>query len=1628
MLRAEERKTEILDGLIGRIDARLEPPLRDLAEHFVRLFYRDVAPGDIVPRDPLDLYGAALAFLRFGESRAVGATALRVYNPSFEQDGWQSTHTIIEIVNDDMPFLVDSVSLELTRRGLGIHLIIHPVLGVKREGASLVELMTAAEAQAQESFMHVEIDRVSEPATLAAIEADLHRVLGDVRRAVEDWPQMRQSVEAALAELRPAAAVLSRERLAETVEFLRWLAEDHFIFLGYSSYLLDEDAEGTQLRREKGSGLGLLRGYDAGELSRSFKSLPAEIRDRATLPEPVVTVTKADTKSTVHRRTYLDFVGVRRFADDGRVLGEHRFLGLFTSAAYNLGPHHIPLLRQKIDRIVQRSDFPQGGHARKALHNILETYPRDELFQAPEDELVVIVTDILYLQDRQRLRLFMRQDRFARFVSCLVYVPRDRYNTAVRERLQRLLEGALGSRESEFQAQIAESVHARLLFTVRTPNGIPLGLDRDALEQQLVEATQSWGDRLRAALLEARGEAEGNRLFARFTGGFPASYQEEVEPRRAVADLTEMDRLGRAADDMLSLSLYRRLEDPERRLRLRLIRRDSPVLLSDALPILEDMGLRVLAEEPHGLRSVDGRLFSIHDFSLEPVVAAVDIDKVRSEFAATFTAVWRQEAENDGFNRLVLAAGLAAREVVILRAYCRYLLQVGSTFSQAYIEATLVRNPELAKALAELFTARFDPRAATGREAHVERIEAAIQAGLDRVQSLDQDRILRRFLAVIRATLRTNAFQQTKAVQQDAATRRDATGAPKPYLALKFASGMVPELPLPHPLCEIFVYGPRVEAVHLRGGKVARGGIRWSDRPEDFRTEILGLMKAQMVKNSVIVPVGAKGGFVLKRPPAGGDRQAMQEEAVRCYRTFLSGLLDLTDNSTAEGIVPPPDVVRYDDDDPYLVVAADKGTATFSDIANKVSSSYGFWLDDAFASGGSAGYDHKGMGITARGAWRSVERHFRELGLDPASDSFTVVGVGDMSGDVFGNGMLLSDKIQLIAAFDHRHIFLDPDPDPAVSFAERRRLFAQPRSSWADYDETRLSQGGMIVPRTVKSIELTAEIRRRLEITATRVMPAELLRAIFKAPVHLFWNGGIGTFVKATSESHAEAQDRVNDPVRVDADELRCKVVGEGGNLGFTQKARIAFAAAGGRINTDFVDNSAGVDCSDHEVNIKILLSGVVAAGDLTLKQRNILLAEMTEEVGALVLRDNVLQNLALSMSAAAGTQLLDAQMRFMRKLEAAGRLDRTVEMLPSDAELQERRRAGRGLTRPEIAVLLAYAKMTLYADLLTTDLPERPYLAQDIAKYFPRALRRRFKEVIENHRLRREIVATWIANSLVNRGLEVFISELEDETGAELADVTLSYVVARDAFRLLPLWAEIEAVPHAVPAALQLECLLLARDVLIRGSRWFLAHGSRPLRLGTEIERYAPGIATIAAGLERLLAPAEAEAMAVMVARHVEAGIPPELARKVAALPYLRAACDVVAVSEDPSGPDGQDGLEAAARTYFALDAALALPALRVRLHSAPQRGSWDRLALTQLDGQLAEALRSLTRVAIVAGCRGEDVGCAGAAVERWLTAEARGLERYRSMVAEITAMDEVDLAALSVAVRQVGALLPRG
>ncbi|WGF89939.1 NAD-glutamate dehydrogenase [Marinivivus vitaminiproducens] len=1604
--RLEDKKSELIEHVAEQLRARIGDEAEvGRAETFARRFFKGVAPEDVVDRDPLDLYGAALAELRFGEERASGKAKLRVYNPRIEQHGWQSTHTVLEIVNDDMPFLVDSVGMALNRQGVMIHLIIHPVVHVRRDEAGRLSSLSATPGDDTwpESFMHVEIDRQTDPERLERIAREVQDALCDVRAAVDDWKPMLAKVESALADLEHARASVPGGDVDEAAALLHWLADNHFTFLGYVDFdLAEPEGQGARLMPVEGSALGIVSRQPAGTADRApvdLGALTESALQAARAAAPLV-LTKSDLRSTVHRPAYLDHVNVGRYDEQGRLAGVRRFLGLLTSAAYNRNPREIPLLRRKVANVIERSGLAPHSHDGKALENVLQTYPRDELFQTGEDDLFETALGIVALQDRQRIRLFTRDDVYGRYVSCIVFIPRERYNTDIRQRIQALLQEAYDAQEVEFHAQISESVLARILFIVRMrPGQVPATVDRAEMEARIVESTRSWTDQLREALIDAQGEEDGIRLFRSFGEHMPAGYQEGVPARAAVADVLRIDEIAKAPD-RLAMSLYQPLEANRAELRFKVYRAGEPITLSDALPLLENMGLRVLGEQDHVVQARDGRAFWLHDFGTHPTVKlAADIDTLRPNFHEAFALLVQGELENDGFNRLILGGGLSARQVMILRAYCKYQLQVGSPLSQAYIEQTLANHPDVAAKLALLFETRFDPGENGRRETDAAALTDAILQGLESVANLDEDRILRRYLRTIEATTRTNAFQT------------GADGGPKPYLSIKLDPAKVPNMPLPRPAYEIFVYSPRVEGVHLRGGRVARGGLRWSDRREDFRTEVLGLMKAQMVKNAVIVPVGAKGGFFVKRPPV--DRDAYRAEGVACYRTFIRGLLDLTDNREGDGIVHPEATVRYDEDDPYLVVAADKGTATFSDIANAVAAEYGFWLGDAFASGGSAGYDHKGMAITARGAWESVKRHFYEMGRDCQTEPFTVVGVGDMSGDVFGNGMLLSTQTRLLAAFDHRHIFLDPDPDPAVSFAERKRLFDLPRSSWDDYDRALISKGGGVWPRSQKAIPLGDEAARALGMTPGTLTPQELMKGILHAPVDLFWNGGIGTFIKAAAERHGDVQDRTNDAIRADAEDLRCIVIGEGGNLGVTQLGRIRFAEKGGRINTDAIDNSAGVDCSDHEVNIKILIDRVTADGDLTTKQRGELLVVMTDDVAELVLRDNIFQVRALSLRQTEGAGQLDAQAAFMRRLEAIGVLNREVEFLPRDDEIAEMRQAGRGLPRPALAVLMAYAKTSLYSELLESDLPDEPYFVQDLAKYFPRELRRRYPGPLENHRLRREIIATLLANSLVNRGLDLFASELRHETGAPGPDVARAFVTARDALGLVPLWGETERIEAIVPAERQLDILADMRGTLEWGARWFLATVTSPWPIAPTVERFKDGVETVLSRLPDILSPQAYEPVRETVAELEAQGVAGEVALRFAALPFAVPALDVVEVAGDANVP-----LDAAAGVYFAVGEALDLGRLRRRIGDVGTRDRWERLALEGVLDDLMSAQRRLATTALGEGMASRQ------AIEAWVAAHPEVSTRITGLIDEIEASPNPGLPMFTVAVRAVGTL----
>jgi glutamate dehydrogenase len=1597
-VKPEEAKAALVEKAIAHVRERLPEQQASEVERFVRAYYADAALEDL---SELDLYGAALAHWHFLQRRRPGEVKVYAYTPTLDEHGWQSAHSVVEIVTDDMPFLVDSVAMALTRRGSAIHVFVHPIVKVRRddEGRLLEVLGRTAEGLA-ESLIHVEIDRQPEHASLDELAAELQRVLADVHAAVADWRAMRERVREIVAELDERPPPVGPDDLAETQALLEWIDDDHFTFLGYREYELETRGGGDVLLSVPGSGLGILRETDRKPISRSFAQLPPEAQRQAREPN-LLNLTKANSRATVHRPAYLDYVGVKRFDDAGAVSGERRFLGLYTHTAYRASPWEIPVLRRKAERVVDRSEFVRGGHDHKALVEILESYPRDELFQIGEDELYDIALGILQLGERRRVRLFVRRDAFDRFLSCLVYLPLERYNTDVRRRIEHILQDAFDGVSVDFSAHVSESVLARLHVVVHTDPGAARDFDVAAIEARLAEATRTWSDDLHDALIEQLGEERAASLYRRYGDAFPPAYRADFTPRVAVADIQRIERLD--PDGGLDMSLYLPLESPAGHLAFKLLRSGLPILLSDVLPLLENMGAKVTDERPFEVRPVDGAPVWIYDFGLDyGEDVEFQADRVRQIFQDAFAQAWRGAIENDGFNRLVLGAELTWQEVALLRATAKYLRQAGSTFSQAYMEETLGANPGLARLFVELFRLRFKPPRNEGSDATVHELVRKTEARLDAVASLDEDRILRSFLGVIQAMLRTNYFQ----------SGRD--GGPKTYLSFKLDPAGIPDLPAPRPMFEIFVSSPRMEGVHLRAGRVARGGIRWSDRREDFRTEILGLMKAQTVKNAVIVPTGAKGGFVLKRPPA--DRDALRDEVVECYRILVRGLLDLTDTLLDGEVVPPPDAVRYDGDDPYLVVAADKGTATFSDIANALSAEYGFWLGDAFASGGSTGYDHKGMGITARGAWESVKRHFRELGAEIDNTDFTVVGIGDMSGDVFGNGMLLSRHIKLLGAFDHRHVFVDPDPDPEQSFEERARLFSLSGSSWADYDEKLISSGGGVFPRTAKSIPLSPEARAALAIEAKTLTPNELIQALLRAPVDLLWNGGIGTFVKARQESHNEVGDRTSDAIRVDADELRCRVVGEGGNLGLTQRARIAYALRGGRVTMDAIDNSAGVDCSDHEVNIKILLDAIVAEGDLTEKQRNALLAEMTDEVGDLVLRDNYEQTQAISTSVAQAGSMVDVHARYIRSLEQTGRLDRELEFLPDDETLTERKAAGQGLTAPEFAILLSYTKVALYEELLASDLPDDPHLTGELDRYFPTAARQRFRTRLARHPLRREIVAAQVTNDLVNRAGTTFVFRLSEETGATGPDIVRAFAVASDVYRLRSLWEEIEGLDSRVASQTQLAMLLKGRVLLERATRWLLRNRPRPLDIAAAISHFGPGTTALAAAAGDVLCAPDRESARRATEEFVAAGVKRSLAGRVGHLESLLPALDLVEVT-------AATGLsfEEVTGVYVAIDDLLKLHSLRERIAALPREERWEALARRALWEDLQSEHRALTADVL----QESENGAVAERVSTWTAHNAAAVERCMQVLADVKGGDASDLATLSVAVREIRNLI---
>ncbi len=1591
--RTSDIKVLLIDEIVASKPKSKILKSRKQIDNFLRQYVVDVPVEDMQGKSPAIMARAAIAHLEFGAVRKKGQALLRIFNPTEKRDGYQSVYTFAEMINDDMPFLVDSISAAINRQGLAIHITVHPVLRVKRDARGrLQDVLESSAGGHNESFIRFAFDKETDQHVLKVLEHEIHKVLGDIRAAVADWARMRGKMVEAITSLYTGPTGSDAALAKETEDLLKWMADDHFTFLGYREYKLQNRKDKVYLRPVEGTGLGILRSDDRGgrtvELSKEMR--------RFTRSKDWLVITKANSRATVHRQSYLDYVGIKSFDDNGNAIGEQRFLGLFTSAAYSESPRNIPFLRLKIQRVLERSHLEPSGHRGKALLHILDSFPRDELFQSSIQDLVRTTGGILNLQDRQRVRFFLRRDTFRRFYSCIVYIPREKYSTAIRRRVETILMDAFGGTSVDSSVQMTDSPLARVHLIVRTVPGDRPRISIRDIEQEIADAVVSWRDKLRVELTKKFDQELGLSLFRKYGEIFPAAYEEEVAPGIACLDVKRIDRMI-DEDQSQSFLFYRPEGTQEMHMRFKTFQRDHPLYLSTTLPILEDMGTNVHSEQPYKLTIKGGGDFWIQDFVLHYAGASsLDIDSVATRFQDCFGYVLAGTAENDGFNRLILAAGLDWRQTALIRCYAKYLAQLAIPFGQDYMEDVLAAHADLAANLVSQFELQFDPSIAKQkREKTLHTIKKQISRGVARAKNLDEDRILSAFSGAVSATLRTNYYQT------------DDCGDIKPYVSIKLDPGQLPEVPLPKPKFEIFVYSPRVEGVHLRGGAIARGGIRWSDRRADFRTEVLGLMKAQVVKNTVIVPTGAKGGFVPKRLPD-GDRETVMAEVIACYKTFISGLLDLTDNIVNGKIVAPRQVVRRDSDDAYLVVAADKGTATFSDIANGLSADYGFWLDDAFASGGSAGYDHKKMGITARGAWEAVRRHFREQGVNVQTEPFTVVGIGDMSGDVFGNGMLLSKKIKLVAAFNHECIFIDPDPEPADSYRERKRLFKLQRSSWTDYDETLISKGGGIYSRQAKNIKLSTEVRKLLDTEEMSLRPLELIRLILKMDVGLLWNGGIGTYVKASSESHTDVGDKSNDNVRVNANELRCKVIGEGGNLGLTQSARIEFSLNGGCVNTDFIDNSAGVDTSDREVNIKILLGAAEQSKKLTRKKRNDLLAEMTDDVTRLVLRNNYLQTQAISMMAANASERLDETALLITNLERTGLLDRALEFLPDEAEIDDRRQNNQTFTRPEFAVVLSYAKIDLYNGLIDSNEGLEDFLTTDPQRYFPAVLRRRYSDLIPGHRLSPQILATLIANNIVNRMGPAFVKRVQQDTNASCVTIARAYVVAREICQAGELLLTIESLDNKIPATVQQTMMFEVSRILRHACYWLIEKYGDDLGIESAVQLFKPGMTAIFARGLSIFAGSARKSRKRAAEEYVELGVPRNLAGKMAAIYLTRSMLDIT----DLANIHKKDVVETA-KLYSELSDRLDIAWIYRNIEALKVKGRWQAMARSNLRDEIHRERRELASILL----RRRGTTIPKNAVDIWLEQHATAVQNFKAMLDEMKQRHAVDFATLSVA-----------
>ncbi len=1586
-------KAQIMDLLTEKLCAQVDSSLAQSVTHYAHQFFSVSPPSDLQRKSLEDLYSTAFSYWQVIQSYDGAKPEVRVFNPDFEHYGWHSNHTVIQIHNVDMPFLVDSVRMELNRREVAIHNINNCVMAVERDKKHQLTNVTTPNARSDaarmESVICLEIDRDSDPALLDDLRDTLASVLEDVQYVVQDFRELQDQVQVVKEQLRETDA--NNPEIKEARKLLDWMVDEHFIFLGYEHVSYKHSGAKVTENADVKSRLGIRRLAADKKGSHVLTDCERDFASNADL----VSFSKDTIRSTVHRPAYRDLVIVKQFDAKGNVTGAHRFYGLYTSSVFFAKPLSIPMVRRKVIQTLSECGFEPGGHSHKALVQHLIDMPREELMLASARELQDTAMGIFNLQERRKACLFVRQDSSKRFYSCLYYIPRDLYTTQLRRRIHKLLVDGFHALDSEVNAQVSESILSRTHFVLYVDPEQQKDVDIKTIEARILDMSRSWPDDLQSNLIEAFGEEQGSRYNSNFRSAFPSSYTENFSTGNAVSDIQHLDSL--SDERQISMSFYRSFEESSGILKFKLYSANEPLVLSDVIPVLEDLGLRVMSEHPYQIKAADGNTYWVSDFLVSyGQEDAIELEQVKTILQDTFISVWEGRAASDKFNRLVIGGNLAWREVAMLRAMARYIKQLRFGYSQPFMAEVLHRNIDITRQLTELFHARLNPEK-SGDESRVEAIETSVLEALEGVASLDDDKILRRFLVVIQAILRTNFFQMAE------------DGKPKSYYSYKIDSQSIPDIPLPKPAFEVYVYSPRMEGVHLRFGKVARGGLRWSDRTEDYRTEVLGLVKAQQVKNSVIVPVGAKGCFICKKMPVNGSREEIQAEGIECYKLYIRGLLDITDNLVGSDVVYPPHVVRRDEDDPYLVVAADKGTATFSDIANSISEEYNFWLGDAFASGGSQGYDHKGMGITARGAWESVKRHFREKDINTQKEEFSVIGIGDMAGDVFGNGMLLSETISLVAAFNHLHIFIDPNPEVAPAFAERQRMFELPRSSWTDYNAKLISEGGGIFERSAKWIKISPQMKARFDIQEDRLAPTDLLNRLLKAPVDMIWNGGIGTYVKATQESHADVGDKANDSLRVNGNELRCKVLGEGGNLGFTQLGRIEFGLNGGSSNTDFIDNAGGVDCSDHEVNIKILLNELVSQGDMTVKQRNQLLRDMTDDVSDLVLKNNYRQAQALNIAELHAAGTMDDYIRLIRRLEAEGKLDPQLEFLPSEDELQERKEKGLGFTRPELSVLISYAKIELKQALINSWITDDPSFSREMETAFPQRLLETFPEAVRNHRLRREITATQIANDLVNRMGITYVNNLRTATGLDYSDIAAAYMIVRELYDIDTMWGEVESLDYQVPCDTQVTMMRDMIQLLTRGSHWLLRNRRDGLRLEPCLESYKASIDEVVSSADKISNTVPDNRMSERYEDYKTAGVPERLAAFAAATESLYWLLDVIDVASELD-----ESVEVVARTYFGLGTHLNLVGLDRKIREFRAANHWQALAKNSYRIELDTQQRGLTLSVLRSSESDQTVE---ERLTQWSESHQDLLTRWNNTLTDIENTKLVDCAIFSVA-----------